>query len=71
VHAARNAANRGFGQGLGERLDKGITPPAIAHAHASPVLVELAALEEVGERALLDAGDSPVGDDLLAFAMAR
>jgi hypothetical protein len=30
----------------------------VADAHAAPVPVELAALEEVGERVLLDAGGS-------------
>jgi hypothetical protein len=55
----------GLRERLGERLDEGVTPAAVADSHAPQVAVQLAASQEVGERVLLDAGGSPVGEELL------
>ena len=65
VQPGGDAADGGLRERVGERLDERVAPCAVAGAHAAQVAVELAAGEEVGERVLLDAGGSAVGEELL------
>ena len=48
-----------------ERRDQRVAPRAVARAHAPQVAVELAALEEVGERELVEHGRAEVVERLL------
>ncbi len=66
VQPGSDAADSGFWQGFGERVDERVTAIAVAGSHAAQVTVRLATGQEVGERVLLDAGGAAVGEELLA-----
>ena len=66
MQPGRDAVDRGVRERLRERLDERVAPRAVAHPHAAQVAVELAALEEVGERELVHARGPAVGEHLLA-----
>jgi hypothetical protein len=65
VQPGGDAADGGFGERFGERLNECVASRAVARSHAPQVAVELAAGQEVGERMLLDPGGSAVGEELL------
>ena len=49
------------GQVAGERVQQRVAPAAVDRAHPAQVVVELAALEDVGERELVEGGRAHVG----------
>ena len=57
--------NSGFRERCGKRRSECVTPAAVAGSHAPQMAVEFAAVQEVGERELLDSGGPPIGEELL------
>ena len=60
-----DAADSGFWERFGERVDERVTAAAVPGSHAAQVAVQLAAGKEVRERVLLDAGAPSVGEEFL------
>ena len=64
MEAGGDAGDSRLGEVCGERGVEGVAAAAVGGAHAAEVPVELAAVEKVGERELLETGGALVGEHL-------
>jgi hypothetical protein len=66
VQAGRNAGKSGVGHVAAEHIDEGVPARAVVRTHSAEVAIQFPALEELGERKLLEHWRAEVIECLLA-----